>query len=137
MPETMQCALKECGYFRIFLASIAGMFAKIFRRKGWFYKVAGYRAACIDGPCDYTIPPYNKYVVLSPLEPDLTAAKIAEKLDGVTVLIVDINDFGGSILGSSDNSGKIDKDMILNLLRQNPLGQSSQSTPMGILRKVI
>ncbi|MCL2099784.1 MAG: coenzyme F420-0:L-glutamate ligase [Oscillospiraceae bacterium] len=133
MPETMQCALKECGYFRILFASAAGMFGKLFGKKGWFYKAAGYRAACIDGPCDYTIPPYNEYVVLSPLDPDLTAANIAERLDGVTVLIVDINDLGGNILGSS---GEIDKNNILDLLRQNPLGQSCQSTPIGILRKI-
>ena len=132
MPETMQCAIDECGHIKIMLAAAAGMIGKLFRRKGWFYKVAGYRAACIDGPCEYAIPPYNNYVVLAPLEPDYTALKIAEILDGVTVLIVDINDLGGSVLGSS---AKIDKEHIIALLRQNPLGQSCESTPMGILRK--
>jgi len=132
MPETMQCAIDECGRARILLASLAGMFGKLFRQKGWFYKAAGYRAACIDGPCGYTIPPYNNYVVLAPLEPDNTAASIAGMLDGVIVLIVDVNDFGGEILGSSEI---IDKNRIKRLLRQNPLGQSHESTPMGILRK--
>ena len=133
MPETMQCALDECGYAKIMLASVAGMFGKLFRQKGWFYKTAGYRAACIDGPCEFTIPPYNNHVVPAPLEPDYTAANIARMFDGVTVLIVDVNDLGGSIIGSSE---KIDKDRIISLLRQNPLGQSRESTPMGILRKV-
>ena len=132
MPETMQCAIDECGLFRILLASVAGAFAKLFRRRGWFYAVAGYRAACIDGPCDYTLPPYNEYVVLAPAEPDKTARDIADMLDGVTVLIIDVNDLSGEILGASE---QIDRAEIIKLLRQNPLGQSTESTPMGILRR--
>ena len=131
MPETMQCALDECGYLRILLASAIGMFGKMLMRKGWFYRVAGYRAACIDGPCDYTIPPYNNCVVLAPLDPIPLSVEISKKLDDVIVLIVDVNDLGVSILGCSE---AIDKNRIIRLLRQNPLGQSRESTPMGILR---
>jgi len=130
MPETMQCAIDECGYIRILLASVVGMLGKILRKKGWFYHVAGYRAACIDGPCSYTIPPYNKYVVLAPQNPDQVAKSISAMLDGIVVLIVDINDFGGAILGSSQ---PIDRNRIISILQQNPLGQSSESTPMGVL----
>jgi len=131
MPETMQCAIDECGHIRILLASAAGMLGKLFGQKGWFYQVAGYRAACIDGPCEYTIAPYNKYIVLAPLAPNLTAANISKTLNGITVLIVDVNDLGVRILGSSE---QIDNDQVISLLRQNPLGQSNESTPMGILR---
>ena len=95
--------------------------------------VAGYRAAGIDGPCDHTIPPYNKHIVLTPLDPDLTAAGISKMLSGATVLIVDVNDIGANIIGSS---GEIDRDLMINILRQNPLGQSRESTPMGILRQI-
>jgi hypothetical protein len=127
----MQCAIEECGLFKILLASVAGMFGKLFRKKGWFYKIAGPKAAGIDGPCEYTIPPYDQYVVLTPLDPETTAKNIAKTLDGVTVLIVDVNDYGALILGSSET---IDNNRIVSLLRQNPMGQSTQSTPMGILR---
>lgn len=131
MPETMQCAIKECGVLRILLAAVAGALGKVLRKKGWFYKVAGYRAACIDGPCGYTIPPYNKCVVLAPRDADGAAAEASETLGGIPVVIVDVNDLGGSILGSSH---PLNHRRVLELLRQNPLGQSCESTPMGILR---
>ena len=133
MPETMQCAIGECGCFRILLASAFGMLGKIFRQKGWFYHVAGYRAACIDGPCDYTIPPYNRCVILAPLAPDRVALNLSKRLNNVAVMIVDANDLGVRILGCS---GPIDRRRMSNLLRQNPLGQSAESTPMGILRAI-
>ena len=133
MPETMQCAIDECGVLRILAAATVGMAGKLIGRKGWFYRVAGYRAACIDGPCDHTIPPYNRYVVPAPLAPDKTATAVSRQLGGITVLIVDVNDIGVEILGKSHT---IDADKVRGLLRQNPLGQSSESTPMGILRSV-
>ena len=131
IPQTMQCALDECGVFRILLASAVGVLGKILGRKGWFYHVAGYRARSIDGPCDYTIPPYNKYVVLGPLNPEGTAKELAAQLPGVVVLIVDVNDLGLNILGAS---APFDEKKLFDLLRQNPLGQAGESTPMGILR---
>lgn len=132
MPETMQCAIDECGRGRILLAAAAGMAGKIFGIKGLFYRVAGYRAASIDGPCSYTLPPYNKYVVLSPKDPDKTARRISRMLGGNIVLIIDANDYGCVILGSSAERCAYEK--FEWLLRQNPLGQSTQCTPIGILR---
>lgn len=132
MPETMQCAIDECGALRILLASAAGLLGKLLRKKGWFYRVAGERAAGIDGPCAYTLPPYNRYVVLAPERPDDEARRISESLGGIPVLIVDINDLGGRVLGSSGRFP--DRRAALRLLGQNPLGQSDESTPMGILR---
>lgn len=134
MPETMQCAIDEAGVIRILLASFAGMLGKLFHRHGWFYKVAGRRAASIDGPCSYTLPPYNKYVVLSPADPTETARRVSYQIGGNTVLVVDANDLGCNVLGASDNN--TDFCVWEKLLRQNPLGQSTQSTPIGILRPV-
>ncbi len=51
----------------------------------------------------------------------------------ITAQPVDVNDLGARILGSSH---KVDEDKILKLLSQNPLGQSRESTPMGILRPI-
>lgn len=133
MPQTMQCAINECGLPRILLASAAGAVGKLLGLKGLFYKVTGPVAAGIDGPCEWTIPPYNQYVVLTPQAPDKTAAELSAQLGGVTVLIVDINDLGGQILGNSGCDLQ-DKEL-LSLLKQNPLGQGSQSTPIGILRE--
>ena len=132
MPETMECALVECGVLRIlFAAFISVIGKKIFRKKGWFYVIAGYKARSIDGPCHNTIPPYNQCVVLGPLEPDKVAKRIAEKI-GYRTIIVDINDLEGQILGVSDSS--MDKTLYVRILKDNPLGQDCEQTPMGVIR---
>lgn len=134
MPETMEMALREVGTLRIlFAAAISVIGKKLFRKKGWFYTVAGYRARSIDGPCHNTIPPYNHYVVLGPLKPDQVARQIKERI-GYEVAIVDINDLEGQILGVS--SKKIDKKLFARILKDNPLGQDDQQTPMGIIRRL-
>lgn len=131
MPQTMQCAINECGLPKVLLAAAAGAVAKLLGKKGWFYRVAGWQVAAIDGPCHWTLPPYNEYVVLGPKNPAQVARSLSKKLDGATVLVVDLNDFGGRILGAS---APVDEAHLLALLAQNPLGQSGQCTPAGILR---
>ena len=134
MPETMEMALREVGTPRILFASFISVIGKkLFHKKGWFYKVAGYRARSIDGPCHNTIPPYNHYVVLGPLKPDQVARDIAQRI-GYDVCIVDINDLEGQILGVS--SKRLDKDLYARILKDNPLGQDDQQTPMGVIRTV-
>ncbi|MBQ7364061.1 MAG: coenzyme F420-0:L-glutamate ligase [Clostridia bacterium] len=131
IPETMEMALRECGVFRILFAAGISAVGKLFRRRGWFYKVAGYKARSIDGPTQNTIPPYNEYVVLGPKKPNATAKTVASAL-GCTVLVVDINDIDGVILGSSDDT--LDRSLFVRILKDNPLGQDCQQTPMGIIR---
>ena len=133
MPETMEMAIEECGLPRILLASCVGAVGKLFRRKGDFYRVAGDMAASIDGPTPYTIAPYNKCVTLGPKNPDEVARTIAAKI-GAPVAIVDINDLGGKVLGCS--SADMDRATIVGILKDNPLGQGSQQTPVGIIRKI-
>ena len=132
MPETMEMALRECGTIRILVAAAASAIGKLLGQRGWFYKIAGEKARAIDGPCDCTIPPYNKCVSLAPLDPDSTARQIS-LVTGTDVIITDINDLGGNILGVS--SASLDKSLYVKILKDNPLGQSSQQTPMGIIRK--
>ena len=80
MPETMEMALRECGTIRILFAAAVSAVGKLFGIRGWFYNIAGYKARSIDGPCDFTLPPYNEYVVLGPDKPDEVAADIAKKI---------------------------------------------------------
>ena len=134
MPETMEMALQEVGTLRILFAAVVSVIGKkIFKKNGWFYNVAGYRARSIDGPCHNTIPPYNHYVVLGPLNPDKVCREIKEEL-GYDVCIIDANDIDVNILGAS--SDKIDREQFARILKDNPLGQDAQQTPMGIIRKV-
>lgn len=133
MPETMEMALRECGTPRILLAAFVSAVGKVFGRKGDFYRVAGDKARAIDGPTQGTMPPFDTYVVLGPENPDQVAKDIKKLLNrDVIVTIVDINDLGGNILGSSD---PVDETLLLQILKDNPLGQDDQGTPIGIVRK--
>ena len=132
IPETMEMALQECGTPRILFAAFCSVIGKILGKKGWFYIVAGPKARGIDGPTEGTIPPYDHYVVLTPADPMGTAKRLAQAL-GHPVAIVDINDLGANILGFSEKKPTLD--WLARALGDNPLGQGSESTPMGILRK--
>jgi len=127
MPETMEMALRECGTPRILFAA--------FGRKGDFYRIAGDKARAIDGPTKHTIPPYNEAVVLGPKDPDRVAAHLKTLIGGrAEVAVVDINDLGGNILGSTlDKAGEL---RLVKILGDNPLGQGLESTPLGIVRAV-
>lgn len=135
MPETMEMALRECGTPRIILAAGVAAITKFFGRKGDFYRIAGSKARAIDGPTSHTIPPYNEYVVLGPERPHEVAKEIkAAFTQDIEVIVTDINDLGGNILGSS--SSTIDNNLMVKILKDNPLGQKAQSTPLGIIRKI-
>ncbi|WP_435527980.1 coenzyme F420-0:L-glutamate ligase [Microbacterium aurantiacum] len=133
MPETMEMALRECGTPRILLAAAVSAVTKAFGRKGDFYRIAGDKARAIDGPTSGTIPPYNKAVVLGPERPRDVAQRLKALLGSVCeVAVVDINDLGGNILGSTVD--KATERRLLAILKDNPLGQGHQSTPLGIVR---
>ena len=132
MPCTMEMAIQECGTIRILFAAAISAIGKLFGKRGWFYNIAGYKARSIDGPSKYNIPPYNNYVVLGPDKPDETAAEISQAIGGFPVAITDINDLEGQILGTS--SKDMNRKKLVAILKDNPLGQSNESTPLGIIR---
>lgn len=133
MPETMEMALRECGTPRILFAAAVSAVTKAFGRKGDFYRIAGDKARAIDGPTKGTIPPYNQAVVLGPERPREVAARLKALLGiDLQVAVVDINDLGGNILGSTmDKAGE---KRLVAILKDNPLGQGHESTPLGIVR---
>lgn len=136
MPETMECALRECGRIRILFAAGIGAVGRLLGKRGWFYQVAGIQASGIDGPCDCTIPPYNRWVVLSPKNASEVAVRIRDSLqvEGVEVAVIDFNDIGGEIIGWSDD--RMDLLLLKKILADNPLGQGNDQTPIGIVRIV-
>lgn len=152
-PETMQLAIEEVGIVRILLASLIGTVGKMFGIRGLFYRVAGYKARSIDGAVSYAIPPYNTHVSKGPLNANEVAKKtralilekisarpstknfsalVSEKMD-IGIVIVDANDFGVNILGASQG---IDRKLVAKIIKDNPLGQSDEQTPIGIIREV-
>lgn len=131
-PETMQLAIEEVGATRILLAAFAGAIGKLFGARGLFYIIAGHKARSIDGAVPYAIPPYNTYVSKGPENADKAAREISERI-GAPVAIVDANDLGVNVLGAS---GGIDRKLIARAIKDNPLGQSDEQTPVGIIRQV-
>ncbi len=105
----------------------------MFGRRGDFYRIAGSCARSIDGPTDGTIPPFNNAVSLAPLDPEGVSKRLSEKF-GCAVAVVDINDLGGNILGCFPLDK--DRDLLIQILHDNPLGQGMAQTPAGIIRKI-
>jgi len=136
IPETMEMALRECGTPRILFAAGIAAVSKALGRRGDFYRIAGPKARGIDGPTSSTIPPYNTQVVLVPENPRAVARSLQQALAAtaaIDVAVVDINDFGGNILGSTLDRAA--ERTLVQVLKDNPLGQGHQSTPLGVIRR--
>ena len=128
-PETMQCAINECGAARILVAAVLGGVTRFFGRRGDFYRIAGMQAATIDA--HGTSPLQPDCVILGPKDPAKVAERIAQAT-GLAAAVVDVNDIGGSwVLGSH---GVADKSLVEDILRDNPLGQKDEQTPFGLIR---
>ncbi len=132
-PWTMELAIREAGLWRILLAAFCSAITKPFGMRGVFYHVVGKDINAIDGPCSYTLPPFIEYAKLGPKNPDKVARELKQAL-GCEVVIIDANDLGVNILGRSDKS--ISKEFCSDLFKDNPLGQTSEQTPMCIIRKL-
>ncbi len=132
-PWTMELAIKEAGIFRIIISALISAITKPFGIKGVFYKVVGKNINAIDGPCDYTLPPYNKYAKLGPANPKKIATNLKSIINN-DVIIIDANDLGVAILGKSNKN--ISDDFCKNVFKDNPLGQSTEQTPLCIVRKI-
>ena len=128
-PYSMQCAIDECGGARILAAAVIGGLTRALGRRGDFYRIAGMQAATIDAAG--TSPLQPDCVILGPREPDAMARRI-QQATGLPAAIVDVNDIGGSwVLGSA---GVEDPRLIEDILRDNPLGQKDEQTPLGLIR---
>lgn len=128
-PSSMQCAVNECGAGRIWMAAIVGALGKLVGRKGDFYRVAGVQAAAIDAAT--TSPLLPECVIMGPKEPDIVAQRIYTEF-GIPAAVVDVNDLGSVVLGASEG---VDQRLVADALRDNPLGQGRECTPMGLLRR--
>lgn len=133
-PTSMQCAIDECGSFRILIAAILGGLSKIIlRRKGDFYRIAGMQAALIDAASTSPVPPYTECVIKGPLNPSGECEKIKKNL-GIDACVMDINDIGGSwMIGSSKG---VVKTLMEKIMKDNPQGQGDELTPICIVRKI-
>jgi len=133
-PWTMELAIREVGKVKITACAIIAGICKIFGKRGVFYNMLGEQVRAIDGPCDYTLPPYNTYAKMAPAKPHEVAKKLTKAMDGHKVIIIDANDIGVNILGKPDKN--LEDESLAAIFKDNPLGQASQQTPIAIVRKI-
>lgn len=132
-PESMQCAINECGPWRILIAAVIGAITRLLGRKGDFYRIAGMKAATIDAAHTSPIPPYDQCVIMGPKDPEKVAQTIKERT-GLEAAVMDCNDIGGSwALGYTSG---VNKKLIERIMGDNPLGQKTEQTPIAIVRQV-
>jgi asparagine synthase (glutamine-hydrolysing) len=137
-PATMQLAIEEAGVPRILLAAAAAAVTRPLRMRGVFYRVAGAGVNAIDGPSHLNLPPYDHYAIKGPEDPDGAARDLAAALSSdagcsIEVAVIDANDLTASVLGSS---GGADRATVLAAVADNPLGQTDEATPFGLMREV-
>jgi len=137
-PTTMQLAIDEAGAPRILLAAAAGAVGRLLRIRGVFYKVAGAGVSAIDGPSALNLPPYDTWATKAPLDPAGAARRIARVVSERTgrrvgVAIIDANDMAAEVFATTDGVSRAD---VLAVVADNPLGQSDQQTPFGLVRRM-
>ena len=130
---TMELAIREAGVLRIIFAAFISALTKPLGIRGLFYKIVGKNINAIDGPCSYTLPPYNEYAKLGPKNPQNVACRIKKEI-GCETVIIDANDLGVAVLGKSDK--QISDQFCRQVFRDNPLGQSAEQTPLCLIRKI-
>ncbi|MGO8687921.1 MAG: asparagine synthase (glutamine-hydrolyzing) [Candidatus Dormibacteria bacterium] len=137
-PQTMQLALEEAGAARILLAAGCAAVTRPLGVRGVFYRVAGSRVGAIDGPTAYTLPPYNTHASKAPRDPDEVAERMGRALrdragTDIGVAVVDTNDLAADVLGASLG---VDRGAVVEVLADNPMGQTAEQTPFCILRRL-
>jgi asparagine synthase (glutamine-hydrolysing) len=137
-PATMQLAIDEVGLPRILLAAFAAAVARPFRMRGVFYRVAGGHVNAIDGPSTANLPPYDMWACKVPSDCEGEVRRIASGIAArtgrkVEVAVIDANDLAAEVFATTPG---IDPDTVLRIVVDNPLGQSAEQTPFGLVRKV-
>lgn len=132
-PFALQAVMNEEGTLRTIFAFLASSLTRVLlRRQGDFYRLAGFQAALVDDITG-TIPPFDKYIVLGPREPERVVASIKKRF-GVEAAIIDANDLGRSqVLAMTPG---VKKNLLLDVFRKNPAGNADEQTPFVIIRKI-
>lgn len=133
-PLKMQVAVNLAGLPRILFACLCAGICKIFKIYGIFYRIAGHQINQLDGFYGEAFPQYTDVGLLGPKDCNRFCEQL-ENTYGFSFFVADVNDLGGNVLGKSkDLAGK--EKFILEILKDNPAGQSAEMTPILILRKV-
>ncbi len=140
-PFTMQLAIDEVGLPRILYAAAGGAVGKAIGRKGLFYELVGGDIRAIDGPTEYSAYPSNVSAKLPPKDPDAVAARLSAAIRErvpepwrstfAGTVVIDANDVGRNVLGS--DVPRAEWPRLEAMFADNPLGQTQEQTPMGLV----
>jgi hypothetical protein len=125
-----QLAMDEVGAFRMVSAFFLGAAGKLVGKKGIMYEIAGKPAELIDDITG-TMPPFDKYIVAGPAEPERVVARIKERT-GMEAAIVDANDLKRAMVLAVTPG--IQAAEVSRLLLDNPFGNAAEQTPIVVLR---
>lgn len=125
-----QVAMNQIGAFKMVSAFFIGFLGKLFGVKGLFYTLAGRPAELIDDVTG-TMPPFDKYIVAGPKDPEKVVARIKERT-GLEAAIVDANDLKRAMV-LAWTSGLNPAD-VSRMLLDNPFGNAAEQTPIVLLR---
>lgn len=132
-PHGMQSLMNVEGKWRVAGALFLGFLAKLIGKSGLFYKWGGEQTALIDDVTG-TMPPFDKCIVYGPKDPQDVVERLKERLGCFGAVIADVNDLKRSrIVGASAG---VDRNLIRQLLIDNPFGNASQKTPICIIKNV-
>ena len=107
----MQYAINTVGLFKVLYACFVGGINKLFGKKGVFYEIVGLEVSGLDGFYGKVWDYYSDKGIQIPENPNGVCNEIKEKL-GISCAIIDANDIGQEIFGTSDDL-KEKKDIIL------------------------
>ena len=128
----MQLLIEKIGVTRITFSLILGFVFKCIGIKGIFYRLTGFESSLIDD-ISGTVVPYDKSIVMGPIKTKLFCDRLSKHLE-IEVAVVDVNDLGGvKILASSNNSVN---NVLKEILKVNPAGNSDEKTPIVLIRNV-
>ncbi len=152
LPGKLQMAMDMVGIPRFLFAIVVGVIMKyIFRKPGYFYKVAGKNIGGIDGFVSWMYPePLRGYGFYTPQKPN-DDANFIEEHTGLPFAILDGNNVEQVVLGygsklknvlsdiylkiykKNTKSEKELKNLLLKILEGNPQGQTG-NTPILVIK---
>jgi len=133
LPEKMQVAIWQAGYWRVVLAMIVGTITRVFGRHGDFYRIAGHRISEIDGFNPHAMPPFDEFAMIGPAHPAEYCQRVEDEF-GIPAVIIDGNNINVEVLGMSAGVPVSAAEARLILL-DNPMGQDDQKIPIMIIRR--
>lgn len=127
-----QLAMNQVGTFKMVSAFFLGFLGKLVGKKGLFYELAGRPAELIDDITG-TMPPFDKYIVAGPKDPERVVARIKERT-GMEAAIADANDLKRAMILAATPG--LDPQQVSKMLLDNPFGNAAEQTPIVVIRPI-